>query len=456
MTLALGAAAEVVVNAPFAWAVNPREYIGVPGALGALVAVLVAIAAGPWLGAAVALFGSALFYALVAEGSAGSLLAFPAWVGAALAAGSLAERLRATERRARVEAEERARASLALAHIAEGVFLLDADGVIQFWNPAAASITGIGEQDALGRPVQAVVPRWEEVDERVPLVTAANVAQLGAQALPVEVRGGERWLLFSGSRFEEGRVYAFRDVTEERALHRLHADFVSTVSHELRTPLAAVYGAAMTLRRPGLPEDDRAHLLAVIVDQADRLARIMEDVLWASRLDSGRLEVTSEPCDAVALARRVVADADARAPEGLTVTLDADDAVPAVAADTDKLRQVLVNLVDNAVKYSPQGGSVRVGVARSDTGVCFSVSDDGLGIPFAEQRRIFEKFYRLDPQLTRGVGGTGLGLYICRELVQRMGGGSIRVRSEEGRGSIFSFELPAYAEPAAAALRAAG
>ncbi|MBD0349336.1 MAG: PAS domain-containing protein [Thermoleophilia bacterium] len=453
--LALGAAAELAVNAPFAWVLDPEDHQGAPGAVGALVGVLVAIAAGPWLGAAVALLGSGLFYVIVAESSAGSVLAFPAWIGAALAAGFLAERLRATERQARFEAEERARASLALAHVAEGVFLLDREGVVQFWNPAAAAITGIRESDAVGRPVEAVLPGWNEIDELVPLVASQDVAQSGAQTVPLEVREGERWLLFSAARFEEGRVYAFRDVTDERGLRTLQAEFVATASHELRTPLAAVYGAAMTLRRPGLSEEDRAHLLAVIVDQADRLARIIDDVLWTSRLDSGRLEVAIERCDGVELARRVVEGAGAHTPAAIKVLLDADAGVPAVTADADKLHQVLVNLVDNAVKYSPEGGTVRVRVSGSDGGVCFSVRDEGLGIPFPEQQRIFEKFYRLDPQLTRGVGGTGLGLYICRELVQRMGG-SIWVRSEEGSGSTFSVELPAHQEHVTAELRAAG
>ena len=112
-----------------------------------------------------------------------------------------------------------------------------------------------------------------------------------------------------------------------------------------------------------------------------------------------------------------------------------------VAADPDGLRQVLVNLVENAVKYSPDGGRVELELAPGDARVRFAVRDRGLGIPAAEQQRIFEKFYRLDPNLSRGVGGTGLGLYICREIVRRMGG-RIRVESDPGRGSTFSFELP--------------
>jgi two-component system sensor histidine kinase VicK len=122
-------------------------------------------------------------------------------------------------------------------------------------------------------------------------------------------------------------------------------------------------------------------------------------------------------------------------------TIVADD-TPPVAADRDRVRQVLVNLVENASKYSPDGGLVTVGVQPTDGTVCFYVRDEGLGIPADEQARIFEKFYRLDPEMTRGIGGTGLGLYICSELLERMDG-RIWVESQEGVGSTFSFELPA-------------
>jgi signal transduction histidine kinase len=123
------------------------------------------------------------------------------------------------------------------------------------------------------------------------------------------------------------------------------------------------------------------------------------------------------------------------------IAFDAPDSSPAVAGDPDKVRQVLANLLDNAVKYSPDGGEVELRLDAQEGRMRFSIRDQGLGIPPAEQARIFEKFYRLDPQLTRGVGGTGLGLYICRELVRRMGG-RIWVASGEGPGSTFFFELP--------------
>jgi len=151
--------------------------------------------------------------------------------------------------------------------------------------------------------------------------------------------------------------------------------------------------------------------------------------------------VAIESCDAAKLAQQVVDALRHHTPSAVELRVDAAEALPPVAADPDKLRQVLTNLVDKAVKYSPDGGAVNLTVQPAANRIRFRVDDEGLGVPPAEQSRIFEKFFRLDPQLTRGVGGTGLGLYICRELVRRMHG-RIWVASDGRRGSTFTVELP--------------
>jgi len=257
------------------------------------------------------------------------------------------------------------------------------------------------------------------------------------------VKGDERWLSASAASFSGGTVFAFRDITEQRAIEQLRSDFVSTVSHELRTPLAAIYGAALTLQRDDvrLEDSQRTGLLDVIASEADRLARIVNDILWASRLDSGQMGIAIEKCDAEAIVTQVTHSLRSHAPSTIVLDVDAEPNLPPIAADPDKLRQVLTNLVDNAIKYSPDGGHVYVLVTRSGNRIRFRVQDEGLGIPPTEQARIFEKFFRLDPQLTRGVGGTGLGLYICRELVERMHG-RIGVNSDGRSGSTFWVELP--------------
>jgi PAS domain S-box-containing protein len=334
-------------------------------------------------------------------------------------------------------AEERARAALVVEHVGDGVMLVDRSGVIRLWNPAAEHITGIPADSAVGQRADELLALWEAI---------APLAQSGGtrpSMLAVEVGDRELWLSMTGVGFEDGSVYAFRDVTAERALERLKSDFVSTISHELRTPLAAIYGAALTLRRDDvqLGEPQRAGLLEVIASESDRLARIVNDILWVSRLESGGMQTTVERCDGVALARDVVEAARHYVPPSIALTLTAPEDTPPIKADPDRARQVLTNLVDNAVKYSPDGGRVSVEITVAGPRLRFTVQDEGLGVPPAEHRRIFEKFYRLDPDLTRGVGGTGLGLYISRELLERMGG-RIWVESSGSGGSTFVAELP--------------
>jgi PAS domain S-box-containing protein len=335
-------------------------------------------------------------------------------------------------------AEERQHAAVALEYVADGVLLLDADGVVRFWNPAAEAIIGVASAQVVGRGAGDAIPGWADIAERVEAAPDRRPV-----TVPLELEGREVWLSIGAVRFAEGTVFAFRDLTEERGLEQLKSDFVSTVSHELRTPLAAIYGASRTLMRGdiGLTDEQRGALLEVIGNESDRLARTVNDILWASRLDSGTLRVTVERCDARALVREVVDAARVHLPERITLAVWDTEPLPAISGDPDKVRQVLANLVDNAAKYSPDGGVIEVRLTGLRNAVRFSVHDEGLGIPVVDQRRIFEKFYRVDPNLRRGIGGTGLGLYICRELVRRMRG-HIWVDSREGEGSTFAFELP--------------
>jgi PAS domain S-box-containing protein len=345
------------------------------------------------------------------------------------------------------EAQERAQAARVLASVGDGVFLVDRRGYVRTWNRAAVAATGLRDDEVIDRPAPEAIPGWTAIVSRVPIVTAGSVATR-AESLPLDVGGRELWLSIHGVVVPDGIVYAFRDLTEERALEQMRTEFVSTVSHELRTPLAAIYGAAMTLRRSDvtLDDDQRAKLLDVVSGESDRLARTVNDILWASRLDTDSLHVTMQNCDPAAMARDVIQAQLAHLDEGHELVLTTEEALPPVTGDPDKIGRVLINLVDNAVKYSPDGGRIDVDVRRAGSHVRFAVIDRGLGVPPAEQRRVFEKFYRLDPNMNRGVGGTGLGLYICRELVRRMDG-RIWVESKgPGRGSTFNVELPTAAE----------
>jgi signal transduction histidine kinase len=340
------------------------------------------------------------------------------------------------------EAEERAQAARALATIADGVFLVDGEGIIRIWNSAAEAITGHHANDVRGRSARDVLRDWDRISELIPIGEPGQLPPLAPHTVPVALPRGELWLSISGVGSAEGTVYAFRDVTSEIRLDRLKSEFVATVSHELRTPLAAVYGAAVTLAQRDLSqrEDVREQLVSQIAEQSERLAAIVEDILLTGELDAGRLRLERAEVDPVEVTRAAVEAARPRLPNGTTLELVAGD-VGRLETDAGRLRQVLDNLIENAIKYSPNGGRTEVRLDANDTVVRLSVEDRGVGIPAEEHERIFEKFYRLDPDQTHGVGGSGLGLYVCRELVARMEG-RISVESAPGRGSTFTIELP--------------
>ena len=337
--------------------------------------------------------------------------------------------------------EERADAARVLEHVGDGVLLLDRNGVIQIWNPAAEAITGIYARDVLGRSAVDAIPGWQNAADQVPVLSKPDPGH-EEDTIPIDTTRGERWISISGVRFFGGTVYAFRDLTDVRRLEEIKADFIATASHELRTPLAAVYGAAQTLLRHdfALDEVGRERFVSLIADESERLGRIVNEILLANQLDSGRVDMEFEPFDPADLVERVVEATRTHTPPTVTVSHTAAEGLPPISADSDKVRQVLVNLIENAIKYSPEGGHVEVEVAEHDGAVRFGVRDEGLGIAPEDQDRIFEKFYRADPHMVRGVGGTGLGLYICKELVSRMGG-RIWVEPNDGKGSAFFFEL---------------
>jgi signal transduction histidine kinase len=338
------------------------------------------------------------------------------------------------------EAERRGDASRALAHVDDGVVLLDQDGAVVSVNPAAARILSVNGPLVVGEAAVGTIGGWSEIEDKA---KPGPGQTRGPVTLPLVLSdGNERWVSVSGVDFSDGVVYALRDVTEERLLERTRSDFVATASHELRTPLAAVLGAVKTLRREDVSfdQEQRELLMDMIDREAERLSGIVSQILLTGQLDAGRLHLQHERFDPVALTQSVVDSAELHLPKGIELRVEAND-VPPVAGDANQLRQVITNLVDNAIKYSPQGGDVELRLHRNGQFARIEVADCGLGIPRDEHDRIFEKFYRLDPALTRGVNGTGLGLYISKELVERMNG-RISVDSEPGRGSTFVVEVP--------------
>jgi signal transduction histidine kinase len=243
-----------------------------------------------------------------------------------------------------------------------------------------------------------------------------------------------------------GRIFAFRDISADRFVEQMKSDFVSTVSHELRTPLTSIYGFAETLLRQDVQfgDEERETFLRYIASEAERLTGIVDALLNVARLDTGDLHVNIAPVDVRPVVSEVVSSAEAVGENGHRFVVDLPTEPLRAEADPDKLRQIVAQLVDNAVKYSPGGGTVTIAARRKTETVEFSVADEGIGIPQAEQQRIFRKFYRADSPVDGDEprSGTGLGLFIAQGLVTAMGG-RIWVESAEGRGSSFAFELPA-------------
>jgi signal transduction histidine kinase len=335
------------------------------------------------------------------------------------------------------ETQRQAEAARALAHTADAVLLLDPEGRVRYWNPAAERLFGLSAEDVLGRRAAAAVPSWPDVVEH-----AAGAADAVPATVPIATPTGERWCSAIAIAFEDGCVYSLRDVTAERELERARSDFLATASHELRTPLAAIYGASRTLRRSDveMADDQRQAFLEMIEREAERLRAVTNQLLVAGRLDADRLELATGVVDVAALAEAAVEPVRLAAPEAITVELAVERTPLRARADHDMLRQVLANLLDNAVKYSPDGGTVTVRAVAAGGHVEIAVSDEGIGIPPEAQGRVFEKFFRADPNLARGVGGTGLGLYIAKELIERMNG-QLTLESTPGRGTTLTVRL---------------
>jgi signal transduction histidine kinase len=244
-----------------------------------------------------------------------------------------------------------------------------------------------------------------------------------------------------------GRIFVLRDVTRETEAERMRSALIATVSHELRSPLTAITGYTDTLLHDGpWDETTQREFLEVVALSASRLAALVDNLLDAATLEAGALRLQREPVRVERIAERVLAQR--RLLSGnCTLHLETRPGLPLADADPLRVEQVLSNLVDNAIKYSPGGGAIHVRVAAEQppgSGVSISVSDHGLGIPAEHQEHLFERFYRVDGG-GRAVKGVGLGLYICRSLVESHGG-RIWVESKPGSGSTFIFTLPSVSD----------
>jgi signal transduction histidine kinase len=339
-------------------------------------------------------------------------------------------------------------------HSADGMVVSDANGLVTGCNPAFIKLLGRAEAEIVGRKLKSLID--ENVDRHdghhPPVDTAPGAAkpepeQYAPHIQTIVCRNGNLTLPVShipikAKNGEPESTLSIVYIIQANTVQQAQTEFVSTVSHELRTPLTSIKGFADTILRAGdrLDLSQQRRYVGIIKDQADRLTRLVEDLLAVSRLESKRMQLTIRAIDLNGAIQRVNRNLSDKAKEH-RIVIKVPPGLPPVWADADRLEQILTNLIDNAIKYSPPKTTVTVTALDNSEMVEFAVSDQGVGIPQEHLGQIFTKFSRLDNPLVRQTEGTGLGLYITRSLVLALGG-QIKVASS-GTGTVFTVQLPA-------------
>ena len=336
--------------------------------------------------------------------------------------------------------EERNRLIAALNSSSDAVLAVNGEGRVAFANAAAVRLFERAPEDIVGNPfvwvmssedaIEALRVSREDGRREARLIERPNRQYL--QVITAPIVGGGEWVA----------LVVLRDVTDVKRLEQVRRDFVANVSHELRTPLASVKSVIETLQGGALEDEATARgFLARADAEIDRLVQMVEELLELSRIESGEVPFDQQPVEMGNVLAEAVERLRPQAErESLNLTLDVSPDLPRVVGDAERLGRVAVNLLQNAIKFTPAGGSIRVSVALAGGDVTVKVSDTGSGIAPEELPRVFERFYKADR--SRGSIGTGLGLAVVRHTVEAHGG-SVSAESEPGRGSTFSFSIPA-------------
>lgn len=334
---------------------------------------------------------------------------------------------------------ERAKLFAVLNQMTDGVMIVDAEGHVQLLNPAAERLFEIEETTGLGRSIVEVM-RYHQLVNLWRKTKAgerqSDTLEIGPQHLFLQVVAIPLKTALPGS-----TMILFQDLTQLRRLETVRRDFISNVSHELRTPLASLKALAETLQEGALDDPPAARRFILRMEtEIDNLTQLVNELLELSRIESGKVPLSFhrvQPCDLLKPATERMALQAERA--GLELALDCQPELPAVFADPDRITQVLINLIHNAVKFTPPAGKITVSAYQDGDHIVFYVRDTGVGIARKDLGRIFERFYKADRARTGG--GTGLGLSIARHMIESHGG-YIWAESEEQVGSTFNFTLP--------------
>ncbi len=333
-----------------------------------------------------------------------------------------------------------------------GIVILDSKGVVQTVNKAFADFLGISPREAIGKRCEEVV-RLEQV-KGVDVCSCARAGSVRGSIYSEGVlkRPGRKDKILGVTCtpiYDDGGrviniILTAQDITRFREAEEMEATFISIISHELKTPVAVIKGYAGTLRREDANWDRKTIEagLAVIEEESDRLAELIDNLLEVSKIQAGALKIRPEPVDLKPLIDEVIERFSVQTLRH-TFVKDLPEELPLAYADPKRVRQILDNLVSNAIKYSPDGGIVRIGAWSNGRALTVYVADQGVGIPPEEQGKLFKRFYRIDSSERRTTKGTGLGLYLVKSLVEAQGG-RVWVHSEPGKGSTFFFTLPIY------------
>jgi two-component system phosphate regulon sensor histidine kinase PhoR len=339
---------------------------------------------------------------------------------------------------------EKQRLDTILRSMGEGVMVATPDGVITLVNPAFRSlflITGEVEGKKL-----VEISRHPDLLEAFKDLGKPDVNELVREISiqPNDITLFTHWVQLKVDGVRQGIVAVFHDISDLKKAENMRRDFVANVSHELRTPVTIIKGYADTLLDGALESNPSLAIrfVEIISSHADRLANLINDILTLSRLETKDALLELNPIDVSGtIAKACMLLQEGAAQKNISIINESiGGKLPRVKADQGRLEQVVVNLLENAIKYTPDGGTIRLFAEDEGENVNVSVADTGIGIPFKDLPRIFERFYRVDEARTRDQGGTGLGLAIVKHIVQ-LHGGNVSVSSEPGKGSVFSFTL---------------
>jgi two-component system sensor histidine kinase ResE len=337
--------------------------------------------------------------------------------------------------------QEKEQLSSILSSMADGVITFNRDGTILITNPPADRFLQYWyyEMGAISSDSEEIPPQVMELFQQAVDTENEQVGEISFQ--------GRHWVILVSplysNRFIRGAVAVLRDMTEERQLDKMRKDFIANVSHELRTPISMLQGYSEAIVDDiAESQEEKREMAKVIYDESLRMGRLVNELLDLARMEAGHLQLNIEDVNLSSFINRIIHKFQGLAKDNeIQLYADIETGINSVVFDPDRIEQVLTNLIDNAIRHTPKGGSVKLSVTSEDKGIMISVKDSGSGIPEEDLPFVFERFYKADKARTRGRAGTGLGLAIAKNIIDAHRG-HISVQSKLGQGTTFSFIVP--------------